>query len=84
MESIYQEANIPITKIHETFAFKILPWNIMTPKTNISLCQYHKEKIHSLTYQDKFQKIKKKYPDHTSIFINRSKTKDATSNAANK
>ena len=61
MESIYQEANIPITKIHETFAFKRPPWNILTPKTDLSLCQYYKEKTHLLTYQDKFQKIKEKY-----------------------
>ena len=64
MKSICQEANIPITKIHETFAFKTPPWNIMTPKTDLSLSQYYKEKTHPLTYQDKFQKIKEKYPDY--------------------
>ena len=31
MESICQEANISITKIHEPFAFKTPPWN-MTPE----------------------------------------------------
>ena len=28
----------------------------MTPKTDLSLSQYYKEKIHPLTYQDKFPK----------------------------
>ena len=49
MESICQEANIPIIKIYETFAFKTPPWNIMTPKTDLSLSQYYKEKTHPLT-----------------------------------
>ena len=44
MKSICQEVNIPITKIHETFAFKTPPWNIMTPETDLSLGQYYKEK----------------------------------------
>ena len=58
MKSIYQEANISIKKIHETFAFKTPPWNIMSPKTDPSLYQCYKEKTHLLTYQGKFQKIK--------------------------
>ena len=82
IESICQKANIPITKIHETFAFKTSPWNIMTQKKDLSLCQYYKEKTCPLTYQDKFQKIRQIYPDYTSIFTDGSKTKDVTCSAA--
>ena len=81
MEPINKGAALPITKIHKTL-FKTPPWKIITPKTDLSLCKYNKKTIHSITFQEKFQKIKEKYPNYIHIFTDGSKQNDATTSAA--
>ena len=72
MEPIYREPALPITKIHKTTLFKTSPWKIITPKTDLSLCKYNK-KAPLNNIQEKFQKIKEKYPNYTHFFTNGSK-----------
>ena len=82
MEPVYKEAVLPITKIHKITLFKTPPWKIITPKTQLSLCKYNKKGTDPITFQEKFQKIKKKYPNYIHIFTDGSKQNNATTSAA--
>ena len=82
MEPICREAALPITGNHKTALFKTPPWEITALKTNFSLCKYNKKSIHSITFQEKFQKIKEKYPNYIHIFTDGSKQNNATTSAA--
>ena len=73
MEPIYKEAALPITKIHKTTLFKTPPWKIITPKTDLSLCKRNKKATHPIRFEEKFQKIKEKYPNYIHIFTDGSK-----------
>ena len=82
MEPIYKEAALPVMKIHKTTLFKTPPWKIITPKTDLSLCKHNKKATHPITFQEKFQKIKEKYPNYIYIFTDGSKQNNATTSAA--
>ena len=82
MEPIYKEAALPVTKIHKTTLFKTPPWKIITPKTDLSLCKRNKKATHPITFQEKFQKIKEKYPNYIHIFTDGYKQNNATTSAA--
>ena len=82
MESIYKEADIPLTNIHKISTFKTPPWKIATPKLDQSLCKYEKKITHPLIFQEKFEKIKEKYPEHTHIYTDGSKLNNTTTSAA--
>ena len=81
MEPIYKEEGLPITIIHKTTLFKTPSWKIITPKTDLSLCKYDKKSTHPITFQEKFQKIKEKYPNYIYIFTDGSKQNNATTSA---
>ena len=81
MEPIYKEAALPITKIHKTTLFKTPPWKIITLKTDLSLCKHNKKATHPITFQEKFQKIKEKYPKYIHIFIDGSRQNNVTTSA---
>ena len=82
MEPIYKEAALPVTKIHKTTLFKTPPWKIITPKTDLSLCKHNKKATHPITFQEKFQNVKEKYPNYIHIFTDGSKQNNATTSAA--
>ena len=85
MEPINKEVALAITKIHKTTLFKTPPWKIITPKIDLSLCKKkkaNKKATHSITFQEKFQKIKEKYPNYIHIVTDGSKQNNATTSAA--
>ena len=82
MESINEEANIPLTKIHHTASFETPPWKTATPKIDQSLYNLTKKSTHPLAFQDEFEKLKEKYLNHTHIFTDGSKQNSSTTSAA--
>ena len=82
MKPICEEANLPTNKIHETPHPKAPPWQIITPKINLSLCKYNKKKTHPVTFKEKFEEILEEFPEHICIYTDGSKEYNSTTSAA--
>lgn len=75
------DAALPTTRVLKPTISKIPPWEIITPEIDLSLSKHQKEKTHPTTFQEVFNKIKEKYPNHIHIYTDGSKQNDATASA---
>ena len=78
METIIGEAEVDATEIHKIIIPDIPPWTIRTPNI-ISTCRkFHKNKTHSLIFQEELEKVEENYPKHLHIFTDESEVDKIT------
>ena len=57
METIIGEAEVNLTEIHKTIMPDIPLWTIKTPNIILTLHKFHKNKTHSLIFQEELEKV---------------------------
>ena len=75
MKHILEDIDISLTNIHDTIQQSSPPWLLKQPVIILDLNKLPKNKTHPLTYQEKLNSTRERYPNHLHIFTEGSKSK---------